>query len=82
MVVRGVLTLDDVTPHLIDLEYFIPEQVGLPSLVPTAMSPDDHDFHEFFSITPADDGEVICSGSEFLSRVRLANKRGWFCLSV
>jgi hypothetical protein len=76
--ILGDLSLSDVRPYLFDHEYFVPEQVGLPSLVPEVQNDDDHSLHEFFDIRPSEPGRHLCTSEELIARVRKADERGWF----
>ena len=44
-VIRGTLTQKQLTPYLIDSEFFIPHDIGLPDLQPHPWTEDDHDLH-------------------------------------
>jgi hypothetical protein len=76
--VLGALSLDDLRPHLFDGEYFVPEQIGIPSLVPEARNDDDHMLHVFHSIEPSEPGLCPLSADELIERLRIANESGWF----
>lgn len=76
--VRGELSLDDLGPHLLDGEYFVPQQIGVLSLVPQVRNDDDHLLHEFCQIEPAPTGPYLCTSRELLTRIRRANAQGWF----
>jgi hypothetical protein len=74
----GELSLDDLKPHLLHGEYFIPERIGLPSLVPEVQNEDDHLLHEFSYIELTGTMPYLVAATEFVERVRLANTQGWF----
>ena len=76
--VLGTLCFDDLRPHLCDEEFFIPERIGLPSLVPDAKNDDDHLLHTFESFAVAEPAPYVWTAEELVERVRLANTQGWF----
>jgi hypothetical protein len=76
--VRGNLGLVDLKPYLFDEEYFIPEKIGLPSLVPMARNDDDHLLHEFFSIEGGEAPSNPIKAEDLIASVRKANNMGWF----
>jgi hypothetical protein len=76
--VLGEMKLEDLRPHLIDTEFFIPERIGLPSLVPTVKNADDHLLHTFEEVAAADRVRYELAAEELIERVRLANHEGWF----
>ena len=76
--VVGMLKLDDLRPHLIDTEFFIPERIRLPSLVPSVKNEDDHLLHTFEEVARADSMRYEMPVKELIQRIRLANREGWF----
>jgi hypothetical protein len=76
--VLGELTLDDLRPHLLDSEYFVPEKIAIPSLVPEAQNDDDHLLHEFHSVEPTEPALCPFTGAELIEQLRVANSSGWF----
>ena len=76
--VLGELSLYELRPHLLDSEYFVPEQIELPSLVPALLNGDDHLLHEFTEILPAEAVPYLCASEELIARVCQADTRGWF----
>jgi hypothetical protein len=76
--VLGELSLEDLRPYLFDHEWFVPEKVGIPSLVPEARNDDDHVLHEFFSIDPSEPALCSFSAEELIERVRIADASDWF----
>ncbi|MDR0993352.1 MAG: hypothetical protein LBN38_02135 [Verrucomicrobiota bacterium] len=69
LLIDGEVLKDDIAQlkrHMYDHEYFIPEEVGIPSLRMQlwqlySKDVDDHDWHEFYKIRPAtnDDEDLI-----------------------
>jgi hypothetical protein len=78
VVLQGAISLKDIRPLLIDGEYFIPSQAGLPDLQYKfkaqgfeCPSEDDHTWHEIVSLRPTTKDPTIPFGrKEFLSRLR------------
>lgn len=44
-IIQGTLTLSQLTPYLIDTEFFIPKDIGLLDLQPQPGTEDGHDLH-------------------------------------
>lgn len=78
ILIYGEIKFADIEPHLLFGEYFIPQEIGIPDLRPTIKNNDDHELHEFEEICPVEGGEPFLSASNLLSRIEIANKRGWF----
>lgn len=76
--VCGELSFRDLQPHLFDGEFFIPERIGLPSLVPDVKNEDDHLLHTFEEFVEIEPAPYECTAGELIERVRLANLGGWF----
>ena len=76
--VCGKLTLEKLRSHLIDTEFFIPERIGLPSLVPPVKNGDDHLLHTLEEVVAADGMPYELAAEELIARIRLANQEGWF----
>jgi hypothetical protein len=76
--VLGTLRFDDLRPHLFDEEFFIPERIGVPSLVPDVKNDDGHLLHTFQDFAVVDSAPCVWTVEELVERVRLANKQGWF----
>ncbi len=82
VVLEGAISLKDIRPLLIDGEYFIPSQAGLPDLqhkfkaqgfeYPTE---DDHAWHEMVSLRPTTKQPTIpLHRKEFLSRLQRSRR--------
>jgi hypothetical protein len=76
--VCGNLSFNDLKPYLFDEEYFVPEKIGLPSLVPKIRNDDDHLLHEFFSIEAGKARSQPISAEDLLAGLRDAHSEGWF----
>lgn len=82
VVLRGAISLKDIRPLLIDEEYFVPSQAGLPDLqhkfreqgfeYPTE---DDHAWHEIVSMRPTTkQATVPLHRKEFLARLQSSRR--------
>lgn len=70
-VLRGVVAAEDITPYLIDGEYFIPQHVGLRSLTPEVRNEDDHMLHEFLSFeSTSDAANAATPANIFIDRMK------------
>jgi hypothetical protein len=76
--VRGEMSLNDLQPYLFEGEFFIPERIGLRSLVPEMKNEDDHLLHTFEELAAAEPSPYECTANELVERVRLADEEGWF----
>lgn len=76
--VAGTLSVEDLRPYLFDQFWFVPERVGVSSLVPSPTNEDDHLLHEFLETKPGRADDAICTASEFADRVKRAHLAGWF----
>ncbi|HEV2561074.1 MAG TPA: hypothetical protein VGT78_02935 [Rhizomicrobium sp.] len=76
--VAGELSIEELRPHLFHGEYFVPEKVGIPALVPESRNDDDHMLHELESIEIADASPYLFTSSELINCFRAANASGWF----
>jgi hypothetical protein len=84
-VLAGTVTEEEIHPHLHEGLYFIPGDVGLPSLHPTHCEFDedlDHPWHEFDSASsieaePPVGPMAVPGAGEFLRRLRAAAQTGW-----
>lgn len=81
--VLGDLSLNELEPYLLDREFFVPERIGLPSLVPEARNDDDHLLHEFVDVelVKPKAGEAVpyvLTSAELVDRIRRAHAGHWF----
>jgi hypothetical protein len=77
-VIEGTLTLEQLTPYLIDGEFFIPEDVGMPCLQPDPGTEDDHDLHTIEELTETADSPTIAINSQMLQKAFIeAGKEKW-----
>lgn len=74
----GYLDLSLVKPFLWEGEFFIPERVGVKTLVPLEKTRDDHYLHTIESIREVDVSEHLMPADTFVERIRRAADEGWF----
>ena len=82
VVLQGAISLKDIRPLLIDGEYFIPSQAGLPDLRPQFKvqgfdypTGDDHEWHEIVSMKPTRKQPTIpLHRKEFLARLQRSRR--------
>jgi hypothetical protein len=72
------IDLHDLKNYLFCSETFIPEKVGLPSLVPLERSIYDHDLHEILEIIPGFECENPIYTPDLIERFRHASSKEWF----
>ncbi len=77
-ILDGRLDLRIVEPFMWDSEFFIPERVGVRSLVPVDKTRDDHYLHTIESIREVDASEFLMTADTFVERIKRAAGEGWF----
>lgn len=77
-VLRGEFDISAVQEWLWDEEFFIPERIGVKSLVPAEKTVDDHYLHTFEATSSVDDPSALMSAELFIERVKRAAAEGWF----
>ena len=75
--IEGHLEMDQLTPYLHEGEYFLPELVEIPSLTPSPMTEDDHNWHQLFSVEYSKIVECSVRASEFVKLFRHGSQIGW-----
>ena len=76
-VVKGSLCLDDLTAHMIDREFFVPELIGVPPLCPEFKTEIDHDYHEVNLIEPSPAAPYAFTAEELIERMRQRSEVEW-----
>ena len=74
----GTFDPEAIKRALFDGEFFIPERIGVPSLVPDLRNDDDHSLHYFEEVEIEDVPETARSAKEFADRIVRESKTGWF----
>jgi hypothetical protein len=77
-VLWGELEISALQDWLWDGEFFIPERVGVKSLVPAEKTVDDHYLHTLEATSSVDDLSTLMSAELFIERVKRAAAEGWF----
>lgn len=77
-VLDGDFEISAVQEFLSDAGFFIPERVGVKSLVPADKRIDDHYLHTLEATRKVDDPSALMSAELFIARVRRAADEGWF----
>ncbi len=77
-VLEGDFDIEDVRRWMFDGEFFIPERVGLPRLLPELRNDDDHDLRSLEWVERCLDGRALRSAAEFGERMAAASKKGSF----
>lgn len=75
--VKGPLALDDLYPHMIEKEFFIPELVGIPALTPDMWTEHDHEYHEIECIEPTEPTFYAFTAEQLVERMRQQSAREW-----
>ncbi len=77
-VIKGELTLNQLTPYLIDTEFFIPQDIGLPDLQPQPWTEDDHDLHTIEELEATEDKPTLnLNAATLMMYLRRARAREW-----
>jgi len=77
-VIKGILTKEELVPSLIEGEFFIPQDVGLPKLQPELLTEEDHDLHTIENLEETADRPTLeLSSGELLKAFRAAKAKEW-----
>jgi hypothetical protein len=81
-VVSGEVSFSQISKYLHEHKQFVPREIGVPNLTPSALNEDDHWLHELVSccISGQSYSEPIMSSKELLARLRKCEKIGWLLL--
>lgn len=77
-VLDGPFDLEAVEPFMWDGEFFIPERVGVRTLVPAEKTRDDHYLHTIASTRVVEATDFLMPADTFVERFRQAAAEGWF----
>lgn len=77
-VLEGAFDFSAVKEFLSDSEFFIPERVGVKSLVPAEKTIDDHYLHTLEATRRVDAPSALMGAEMFVERVKRAAREGWF----
>ncbi len=77
-VLEGDFEISSVQEFLADGEFFIPERVGVQSLVPVEKTVDDHYLHTLEATSRVNVSAALMSAELFVERIKRAGSEGWF----
>lgn len=77
-VLGGRFDVSMIERFLSDHEFFIPERVGVKTLVPATKTSDDHYLHTIEATIETDDAECLMSADTFVALMERAARAGWF----
>ena len=77
-VVSGKLDLLRLRQWFFNGEFFVPERIGIKSLVPEALNSDDHTLHQIETIELCLASEPVCTARQLVCRAMRVSKLGWF----
>ena len=63
---------------MFDVEFFVPEQVGLNHLLTDPWTKDDHILHTLLSFDETDEKECLCTAKQMIKKFKDADRIGWF----
>lgn len=76
----GTLAFSEIENLLHDQLWFVPDAIGIKSLVPEIRNMDDHPLHEIHGIRLAQVDEPLMSREWFIMRLQWGFKKGWLAL--
>jgi hypothetical protein len=74
----GQFDISAVEALLSDGEFFIPERVGVKTLVPVEKNRDDHYLHTIVATVETDASDFLMPADTFVERFKRAAQEGWF----
>jgi hypothetical protein len=78
IVVAGRIEIADIEGCFFDSEFFVPEAVGLPSLVPEVTNEDDHLLHTIVAMESTDKPASPIFAANLINEFRRRAEIGWF----
>lgn len=83
VIIRGLLSLNDIEEYLYDKEFFIPSEIGLKDLQPKNLNQDDHIWHEILEISHTHEKPTVkITAEEIVSNFRKASREEWNILDA
>lgn len=80
-ILQGQFDLDEARQYLYEELKFVPNEVGVASLMPRDTNEDDHWLHEIVETSFSDETlPALMSNTEFIRRLKKANSVGWLML--
>ena len=78
LVLKGVLTSDQIVPYLKESTYFIPSEVGMLDIQPDQFSLDDHIWHEVDDIrVTTEEPSCDLSAHTVIEKFKIAKMNNW-----
>lgn len=78
VIVKGMITPQQISDYLIDRLYFIPSQIGLPELQSEPLTADDHDWHEVEYLSQTEQSPTLpIATRQLLSAFRKSSLNNW-----
>ncbi len=83
VIIRGLLTSNDIEKYLYDKEFFIPSEIGLKDLQPENLNQDDHIWHEILDINHTHEKLTVdITAEKIISNFRKASTEEWNILDA
>ncbi len=83
VIIRGLLTSNDIEKYLYDKEFFIPSEIGLKDLQPENLNQDDHIWHEILDINHTHEKHTVdITAEKIISNFRKASTEEWNILDA
>jgi len=83
VIIRGLLSLNDIEEYLYDREFFIPSEIGLNDLQPVNLNQDDHIWHEILETSHTHDKPTVnITAKKIISGFRKSSLEGWNILEA
>ena len=83
MIIRGLLSLNDIEKYLFEKEFFIPSEIGLKDLQPENLNQDDHIWHEILEIAHTHEKPTVnITAEKIISNFNKASLEEWNILEA
>jgi hypothetical protein len=78
VIVKGVITPQQISDYLINKLFFIASKIGLPDLQPEPLTPDDHDWHEIEGLSQTEQSPILpITARQLLRAFRKSSSNNW-----
>lgn len=78
VIIRGLLSLNDIEEYYYEKEFFIPSEIGLKDLQPENLNQDDHIWHEILEISHTHEKPTVnITAEEIIANFRKASLEEW-----
>lgn len=83
VIIRGLLSINDIEKYLYEKEFFIPSEIGLKDLQAEILSNDDHIWHEILEISRANKQPTVnITAQKIISNFKKASLEEWNILEA